>query len=294
MKTFKIFKDLNKIDSPNSEYYTVKFKIKGNPIDAPRYTKSGDYFILKAWLNQDTWKESIKSVYDPLIQGSVLENISKILTMSGMGSLKSKYTARKVWKDIESMTFPLSVYFQAESSAYRDVEAPIRNLESLVVPSEYIYSGSNDKSEESLFLLPPGEPYITSDTIKTAFEEAIEIVNKVTGVNAKKFLPVGGKNPRILKEVEIGKFIKLRNIILESIDVEWYMNDPDPSGVPLSAKVDLGLITIDLWTLKTILRLLQKHDDGDEFKSIKIEDAIKSAGMNLSEVLKTIKGGGKK
>ena len=290
MKTFKVFRDLNKIDSTNSEYYTVGFKIKGKPIGSPRYTEEGDYFILKAWLNQDVYKESLKSIYDPLLQGSFFDNISKILTMSGMGSLKSKYTARKVWKDIEAMTFSLSVYFQAESNAYRDVEAPIRNLQSLVTPSEYVYSSEQGNEKEKLFLLPPDEPYITSTTLTKGFKETDEGIESLLGISPSDLLAIG-KSARVLKEIRIGKFIKLRNIILEGIDVEWNMGDPDPSGVPLNAKVELSLITIDLWTLKTIMKLLDKHNDGEEFTPINIEDAIKEAGMNLSNVLKTLQGG---
>jgi hypothetical protein len=280
----KVLRDVNKINSDKSDYFTIKFFIAGTPIGQPKQPKVNNQpgtYCITGWINQESFEENIKSKYESLVNTSTFSDLSKAMTMMGAGSLQSKFTARKVWVDIDSMAFNFNMFFQAEDNAHTDVEAPIRNLEALVVPINTIV-GSD---QETLFLYPPTKPMIEFPSITNFFKEKTDEISKMLNISGKNINIVGdSKLVRTLRRVTVGKFVSLRNIIVEEVNVNWNILDPDPSGVPLNAEVNVKMTTYDLWTLKTIMGLLADRLD-DEIKPINIDDLLKKIGVDLSKYL---------
>jgi hypothetical protein len=284
MLNIRMLRNLNKINLDNSDYYTLKFYIEGTPLGNPKQpklnTESGT-FCITSWINQENYEENIKSKYDSLVNTSSFSELSKALTMMGAGSLQSKYMARKVWVDIDAMSFSFNMFFQAEDNAYTDVESPIRNLQALVVP----INTTVGSDQETLFLYPPTKPMIVFPSVTKFFKEKKDELAKMFGASGSVNLVGDSSLVRTLKLVKIGKFISLRNIILEEVNTSWNIMDPDPSGIPLNAEVNVKMTTYDLWTLKTIIGLIKDKKD-DEIKAINIDNLLKKVGINLEEVLK--------
>lgn len=290
MQRIKVVRDLNKINSKNADFYTIKFFIEGTPIGNPKQDEKlvgfPGTFHIKGWINQDTYEENIRSKYEPLANNGSFSQLSKALTMMGAGSLQTKFTARKVWVDIDSMSWNFSVFFQAEDNAYADVEAPIRNLQTLVLPIDTVI-GSD---QETLFLYPPVKPMIEFPSVTNFFKrKASHIAEMLKITDPKKSTGLIGDSSlvKVLKGVKIGNFISMKNVIVEEVNTEWNISDPDPSGIPLSAKVDIKMTTYDLWTQKTIVGFLANRSD-EEIKAINIDEILGKFGVNLSEWLQGI------
>jgi hypothetical protein len=284
MLNIKVLRDINKINSDKADFYTLKFDIEGTPIGNPRQPNTKNQngiYTITGWINQDTFEENIRSKYESLVNTSSFSDLSKALTMMGAGSLQSKFTARKVWVDIDSMAFNFNMFFEAEDNSYTDVVAPIRNLQALVVPINTVV-GSD---QETLFLYPPTKPMIEFPSITNFFKEKTDEITKMLNIGGKSINIVGDKRlVRTVKKITIGKFVSLRNIIIEEVNTNWNILDPDPSGSPLNAEVNIKMTTYDLWTLKTIMGLLADRID-DEIKPINIDNLLKKVGIDLSKFL---------
>ena len=122
-------------------------------------------------------------------------------------------------------------------------------------------------------------------SITNFFKEKTDEITKMLSIGGKGINIVGDKKLiRTVKKITVGKFVSLRNIIIEEVNTNWNILDPDPSGLPLNAEVNIKMTTYDLWTLKTIMGLLADRID-DEIKPINIDNLLKKVGIDLSKFL---------
>jgi hypothetical protein len=277
MKSVKILYNANKLDSPNSDYYTFRFAVEGSIFgsDVASLGAKGsnslffdngstNRFIIKGWIDQDTYEEEVKSNYEQIMKASgATDSINNLMSMTGLGSIVSKYQYRKVWQGCEPQVFSFNLFFQAEKDAFSEVVLPIRNLQALALPIDTVIDSKTGKREEKLFLIPPSTEYVTSTKISLFFQRLSQIV---TGNKAD--------NKNKLTEIRVGNFVGLRNVILESVKASWDIQNVDSNGYPLSAKVTVNVISIDIWTQQTIRNLIKYRFDDDEFKPIDIDKIL--------------------
>ena len=207
------------------------------------------------WNKSEEFIETLSSKYESVFNKvDIVNAISMFMTTVGMGSLKTRYQALKVWMETEIPTFDFSVLFQAENDALSEVYKPIRTLQKLVVPS--ITNGSVDNKKQNKnsdgniistlpFFIPPTPPLITFSDYK----------------------PQG--NAMLLESINIGTFLTLRNVFITDISVKWNIQNlqkiTNKNGtiqtIPLSAEVDIKCISKLGWCLETIDYLMLNYKD---------------------------------
>lgn len=295
MPTIEILKNVNKVS-------TNKFDTVNIRISKYKYEKSGEFTVvrsfkgkvydIKGWLKDGEFKETIDSTWDSIFSagGSTIESINKLLVIAGIGSLKTKAMYTQIWTDTKPVEIPITLYFSAETDTFNDVIKPIRELQRMCVPSEKNKDNTDNNSGQtkssnniSDVLGDNFKPILSS--IKKSFFDKFLLPPSGSGLNLKNI----SKSDffTAIDFVQIGNFLRFKDIVLQSVDVSWDMKKPDVTGRPKTAMVDLKFRSRSIWTNKTIDNLLQGVDQSVEPEVINIG----AIGQKIADEVKKAFGG---
>jgi hypothetical protein len=254
-----------------SDYHTIRiktanFSLSGSDKDITRYkTADNSRLLAKGWIDRGQYSESIKSTWSRIFGGeggeSLIDRISKMMTVTGLGSLQTKIMHTRIWTLTEPVEIELNLKLIAEKNAFNEVVKPIRELQKFVSPIERNANQSNqtiiDKFIDSGINVLPTEiqPSVNKlvNSIRTQFllpplASAVNMVNMPKGYDG-------------LYSVEIGKYITLKDILLTNIRAVVDMGSPDINGDPISADVTLSIISRTVWTDVTFDNFLSGKSD---------------------------------
>ncbi len=220
--------------------------------------QSFDYKWITGWIDDDKWAEVVEGEWEKLFNqfGGLLQEANKVMAVFG-ASLVTKFMHRKIWTDAQPPSFDLHVKFVAENDAFEEVYKPARMLEMLAVPGERRLvagnSGNNiiDAVKTALinisnsFLEPPGVQPISLEGLLT-FQNAT--VPKTT-----------------LAEIQVGKMFVLRELIVDSAEVEMDLRNVDDRGYPLFATVKMRCEAMSIWTTDTLNNLMSSGNPTTDF-----------------------------
>jgi hypothetical protein len=258
-----ILKDVNKAEE--NDYNTIKIKISKfkfkKTSDNKRLIreKSEDVLTVKGW-SDNKYSEKIETTWDSILgssAGGKVDDLNKLLSLVGVGSLRSKAMYTQVWVNSKPTTFEIPLTLIANKDPIKEVQYPIRKLQSMIVPVEK----SNDETSKSSETIKDigrtlgiAEPIINMvDYLKQALFDTILSPPNASTLNLVRL----GANVEFeaIEYIEIGRFIRLQDIVLQNVQADWDMDNQDYGGVPKSAKVTLSIQSKDIWTNKTINNL---------------------------------------
>ena len=181
----------------------------------------------------------------------------------------------QIWKDTRPLDFSFNVYFHAHKNAYNDVVRPVRELQKLVLPREKTNSGEDSATKE-LWKLKKGasredieihkEATAIYKAVKSEFWNKFLLPPSTAGINLKN-LTTKGEGYIGVHYIQVGKFIRLKDIVLQNVDVDWGIGDSDADGYPLTALVTIKCMSRTIWTNETIDGLLVKGDISKQINS---------------------------
>jgi hypothetical protein len=279
MPKITLLKDVNKL---TNNYNTVRFilakyKYDGKSSDflLKRRLIPGSEKVVTAYLGGN-YKETITSTWSSVFSSSnkTLDSVNKVLSFTGFGSLKNKYSYLQVWEDTQPIVINLNLNFIAYKDPLLEVEEPIRQLQGMISPQERTNDGQSvisniwEKIKQGASSLGPN--VLGSQ----AFQSANEIAKDLDVLMKTFLVPPSGASISLsqflatpydaIGEIQIGNFIKLKDIIIEDIDFEPNISDCDIFGTPTSATVSLKIKSRTVWTDVTILNLLKYRTDCDQ------------------------------
>ena len=257
MPKITLLKDVNKL---TNNYNTVRFilakyKYDGKSSDflLKRRLIPGSEKVVTAYLGGN-YKETITSTWSSVFSSSnkTLDSVNKVLSFTGFGSLKNKYSYLQVWEDTQPIVINLNLNFIAYKDPLLEVEEPIRQLQGMISPQERTNDGQSvisniwEKIKQGASSLGPN--VLGSQ----AFQSANEIAKDLDVLMKTFLVPPSGASISLsqflatpydaIGEIQIGNFIKLKDIIIEDIDFEPNISDCDIFGTPTSATVSLMIV----------------------------------------------------
>lgn len=266
MGKIEILKNVNRVEE--NKYNTIKIKISKFKFEESSdkkkliRKKDSDVATIIGWID-GKYSESIKTTWSSILDtGNKMDDINKILTLSGIGSLRSKAMYTQIWTNSEPIDFSFNINFIADKEPVKEVMYPIRKLQSMIVPIEQTDSqtaATSAKLTQTMrdFQLP--EPVIQSvDFLKQAFIDTILLPPASSTINKDM---LGGKTFEGIEYVEIGKFVKLVDVVLRNVDANFEVDNADFSGIPKSASCTISLQSKNIWTSETIKNLLSSKTD---------------------------------
>lgn len=275
MGKITFLKNINKLYPENKEdttynkngkhYHSVKIMTGKHSYDnGKKELQAGSLNVIKSWMRNTSYTETLESTWEYIFPiGGIVDRISKMLTLAGIGSLRTKAMYTQVWLDTKPIEIPLSLYFEAENSGINDVVTPIRNLQKMVVPIERTKDDQGAKFEQKLNNANvPGFLKQSILTAKATFWDNFLLPPAAATVNLA-FLK-NQNSVESIERLEVGEFIQLRDIILENISVEWDLSSCDAYGFPLKANVEVKFKSRSIWTDQTILSLMNNKFDVGE------------------------------
>lgn len=252
--------------------YKIKFLIKEKLQNKDKTITS-----ISAYNKDSEWNESISNEFSELFSSNT-DIVDSVFGALGF-RIKSSFSYAKFWKNTDPMDFSLNVQFRSYKNAYDDVYLPIRKLQQCFAPSEInvgktlkdlvtdVTKGMDTKVIEKLLkgaidavssnftiLVPPGRSVVTGGILD--------------------FLKSADKNT--ILQINVGNFIKIRNILPKSITVNWDFgnfeyNLAHDKALPLVANVKIDLQSTNIWTHQTIQELINNFQT-EEFKDINLSD----------------------
>lgn len=292
MSTITILKDVNKVKKNN--YHTIRININEFVFEE----KGGNYVrktlstvkTITGWMKDTTYKEILNSTWSPIFSSdnSMMETLNKGLSLTGIGSLKTKAMYLQIWKNSTPVEIPLTLFFQAEDYAKSDIVFPIRYLQEMCVPEERVRdkkreSGKSDEGEENKLVIKAKK---ILNTLKVSMFDKFLLPPASSTVNVSnisdptsKFIGIGS--------VEIGNFITLKDVYLENVEVDWDILNNDINGDPLSATVMCKFKSRSIWTTETIKNL--RDGSVDTNLPMEVMDFGK-AFRKIKEKMKEVKG----
>lgn len=275
MPEVKILKDVNKKTIHDSLYnmlHTIRINVAHFTIPNTgaliQYRERKDVFDpFIGWMKNTDYTETINTQWESIFPpGSSIDRISKILTLTGVGSLKTKAMYLQTWSSTTPVEINLEILFEAEKSAKNDVIKPCRYLQQYVSPIERS-KDEVDKTLKTLKNLP-----LIKNLMGLGGEEVQEQIEDLIRTFWGSFLlpPVGSAINTVnfpaqgydaIDSIEIGNFITLKDIVLENVSIIWHMDDVDINGDPLSATANVTVRSRNVWTNQTIANLLNSGSD---------------------------------
>lgn len=140
-------------------------------------------FIVKAYCPQ-TWSFDQTANYEPIVGGSMTSGlIGNVMAAFGVSAVFQPLTA-KVWRGTSDSPITLTLEFQAETDAYKDVILPTYYLASLCSPT-VAKNGISGK----LGLLQSPAAHLDTSVFKGSYEALKGLVSEVTSSVTNPSLP---------------------------------------------------------------------------------------------------------
>jgi hypothetical protein len=208
----------------------------------------------------------VESRWEPFIPTTLL-NIGNILTQAvtrGKKSIITKATSRRLWQGSTPMTLSLNLKFQAVNDPSREVVQPCMILQSIAAPSEPANAtslaevftaaenldlkGVGDAVSKLPFLSPPGPTPFNLEGILNLQKSH----NELSPSEIKEELKGGD-----LIEIQIGRLMFFRNVILSSVQVAHHVKMTSQGDV-ISADVNLIFETYEMITVESLKEIYNK------------------------------------
>jgi hypothetical protein len=304
MPKISILKDINKMsnthDTSVSDYHTIRintatFSLDGDDKTITRHKVAEDWKLLvKGWIDRGQYSENIKSTWSRIFGGeggeSLVDRISKMMTITGLGSLQTKIMHTRIWTLTDPVEIELNLKIISEKDNLKEVVFPIRELQKFVSPIERNSNESDKKMINTNIDSISGNLADVSQNYKNIISIGKTLLNSLTS----QFLlpPISSatnmvnipKSYQALYSIEIGNFITLKDILLTNVNVTWNMDTPDINGNPNSADVRISIISRTVWTNVTFDNLSASKTDmvGDQ-EVINIAGAISSIADEIKK-----------
>ncbi len=138
-------------------------------------------------------------------------------------SLVTKWGSRQIWTGTSPLDFTLNLRFEAVNDPEKEVLAPIRELQRMILPY------TRGKHGDKMLMLPPG-PLATG--------------------GIRKFFGLSQDEGEIIS-VRIGKLLRMNKVIIREID-KTIMNRWEEGGNPISATVAIHFQTYEIMTKNSL------------------------------------------